>query len=184
MALRPQTDDYLHNFRFQASATDADGANRLVSDGRPQAGFSTVGTPEKTVEVAEYKEGIDIYMQKFPGNPSVNDITFNRGVARADSAFWDWLRVVVEGSGGYRATVTITQYHRIEALTRNFPVPGFEENVTRIPADAEGMLIYLYNAFPIRHKVSSDLDATSSDVSVMELDIAYEYYELDYLAAA
>ena len=156
----------------------------LCPTGGPKRAFRRWELPKPPWRSPSTRKGRDIYTQKFPGNPSFNDITFNRGVARNDSAFWDWLRAVIEGSGTYRATVTVTQYHRQEALTRAFPVPGFEENVTRIPADAEGLLIYLYNAFPIRHKVSSDLDATSSDVSIMELDIAYEYYEVDYLAAA
>ena len=62
-----------------------------------EAGFSAVTTPEATVEAVEYKEGTMIYTRKFPGNPTQSDITLSRGVARQDSTFWDWLRVVVEG---------------------------------------------------------------------------------------
>ena len=182
MSLRAQDSDYLHNFRFLAAATNTAGVNRLTVDGRAQAGFNSVTTPEATVEVAEYKEGQDIYTQKYPGNPTVNDITLSRGVARSDSAFWSWVRQVIEGTGAYRATLTISHLHRVEALTRAFPAEGIE-NVTRIPEDAEGMVYHLFQAFPTRHKVAADLDATSSDVSLMELDVAFESFEVEYLAA-
>ena len=184
MALRPENTDFLHNFRFYATAVDAAAANRLSAIGRPGAGFSTCSAPEATVEVAEYKEGDKIYKIKQPGNVTFNDITLARGVARSDSAFWDWLRVVIEGTGEYRVTLTITQWHRVEALTR-IPNPdplAVKENVGQLNLDAAGIEYRLYDAFPIRHKFATDFDATSSDISLGEIDVSYERCETTHLA--
>lgn len=176
--------DYLHNMRFHVDALQTDGNDRLVVDGRPQAGFSTCTTPEVTVEAMEYREGQHIYTQKYPGNPSFNDCTLQRGVARQDSAFIDWIRQVIEGSGDYRATVQIKHYHRVSALDQTFPSFGLNaKERLHVFKDDEGIAtpsrIYrLYQTWPIRHKVAGDLDATSSDISVMELDLSYEWFDL------
>ncbi len=176
--------DYLHNMRFHVDAVQTDGNDRLVVDGRPQAGFSTCTTPEVTVEAMEYREGQHIYTQKYPGNPSFNDCTLQRGTARQDSAFIDWIRQVVEGSGTYRATVQIKHYHRVGSLDQTFPSFGLKAkealDVFGTAATATPARIYkLYQAWPIRHKVAGDLDATSSDVSIMELDLSYEWFDLE-----
>jgi len=178
MSSRPESSDFLQGFRFHADAIGI--GERLYFQripGYPQAGFSAITTPEVTVEPAEYSEGTDIYTRKYPGKPSMSDCTFSRGVTRQSSAFWDWLRVVIEGSGEYRAKVLITQFHRENTLSRGFPGAG-GENQTKLNLDAgTGRQFILHQSFPTRHKFSGDLDATSSEVSIQELDIAYENVE-------
>lgn len=186
---RPLNTDYLHSMRFHVSIDD--NQNSPVIDlnpsGRPDAGFSNVTTPEATVEAVEYKEGTMVYTQKYPGNPTMSDITLSRGVARQDSSFWGWLRVVLEGGplgsseAQYRADLTIKHYHRDNSLVRDQPTTGANENRTSIkPADITAARSYhVKQAFPIRHKVAGDLDATASEISIMELDLAYEYFEVE-----
>jgi len=174
--MRPLTDDFLHSMRFHVRVDDGSGADPLQY-GTVQAGFSNVTTPEVTVEAAEYKEGLDVYTQKYPGNPSMSDITLSRGVTFSDTSFYDWIRTVVEGRGGYRATVTIEHFHRIGFLNRNEgdPTPFSRLN---LESNSPAAKYVLYNAFPIRDKVAADLDATSSEVSIQEMDVAYEYFDL------
>lgn len=182
MALRPVADDYLQGFRFQAQAIGGPGINFFDGD-RVGAGFNNITTPEATIEIAEYKEGTDIWTKKQPGNPTVNNSTFQRGVTRGNSAFWNWARKTIEGVGEYRATVIISQYHRVESLTTVFPVAGFTENETQISTDGDAMEMHLYNAFPTRCKITGDLDATASDISIQELDVDYESFGIKALAA-
>jgi len=184
---RPQQTDFLHSMRFHVNATIAAGGaadmnlNSTVQSGKAQAGFSSVTTPEATVEAVEYREGGYIYTRKQPGNPTVSDLTMQRGVTRSDSSFWKWLRVVIEGSGEYRADLGISHYHRDKALTREYPAQG-TVNLAGINLDGPARIYHVKEAFPTRHKVSGDLDATASEISIMEIDFAYESFEVEELA--
>lgn len=174
-------EDFLHSMRFHVTAEAIGNFVPLQMEGYPDAGFSAVTTPELTVESVEYKEGTMIYPQKYPGNPTVTDLTFSRGVTRRDSSFWSWIRGVAEGTGGgnYRATLSIKQFHREKALPREFPGVGIS-NQTQIDfKEAPARIYHCYECFPIRHKVSADMDATSSEISIMELDCAMEYFEIE-----
>lgn len=177
--MRAASTDFINSAKFQADVTSFGGVKRLVTPGRSQAGFSNCSTPEVTVEAVEYKEGTMIYTRKFPGNPSMSDITLSRGVARGDSSFWDWLRIIIEGSGEYRADVMIKHFHRENTLTRPLPPNQGDENLTEIPINALPARTYhVKEAFPIRHKVAGDLDATASEISIMEIDLSYEHFEV------
>lgn len=177
---RAQETDFLSSMRFHVDVVPVgNGQHTLRTGGNtPQAGFTNVSTPELTVDPAEYKEGQMVYTRKFPGNPSVSDITMSRGVARADSSFWDWARVVVEGSGDYRATVSIKHYHRDTSLTRGVADRSLE-NKTDLDLNSPARVYKLYEAFPVRHKVAADLDGTASEISIMELDVTYESFEIE-----
>jgi len=176
---RAQATDFIHSMRFQVDAIGVGGVQRLLAVGRPQAGFSAVTTPEATVEAVEYKEGNTVYTKKQPGNPSMSDITMSRGVTRGDSSFWEWLRVVMEGSGEYRADLDIKHFHRDTSLVRTQPASGDQPNLTNIDTNTPGRIYHVREAFPTRHKVAADLDATASEISIMELDVAYETFEVE-----
>ena len=161
---RAETTDFLHNFRFQVVASPGGPAGEVLD---PEAGFNSVTTPELTVEPAEYKEGVYTYMRKFPGNPSVSDVTLTRGVTKTDTRFYDWVRKAVHG-GEYRSDLEIRHFHRedfgdVEAADRGSP----------------SRLYRLNNALPVRGKIAADLDSTASDVSIQEMDVAYESFDLE-----
>jgi phage tail-like protein len=167
---RASSSDYFHSMRFFVTATSTAGYNPLVY----QAGFSAVSTPEASAEAVEYKEGHFIYTRKFPGNPTVSDITLSRGVVLQDTTFYDWMFKVIEGAGQYRTDLLIRHFHR-DAL------PGTtgsnNPNATAIAPDSGPARIYhISEAFPIRCKIAGDLDATASDVSIAEMDVAYESF--------
>jgi len=165
---RAESTDFLHSMKFAVTATKLDGTSPLVGlEGRSvtdQGGFSACTTPEMTVEAVEYKEGTMIYTRKYPGNPSMSDLTLSRGVALKDSVFWNWTKQVVEGVGDYRVTLDIRHQHRAEALS------GRTVKAAR--------LYKVEEAFPMRCKVAADLDATASEVSIAELDISYERFDV------
>lgn len=176
---RPVTTDFLHSMRFHVSIMGANNAGYLLGGARAVgtgvAGFTACTTPELSSEAVEYKEGQFIYPRKFPGNPSVSDITLSRGVARQDSSFWLWMQASVEGgalanSGTYREDIQIDHYHRDKAFTGGPNIQVWDTN-----ADP-GRRYQCFESFPIRHKSASDLDATASEISIMELDIALEYF--------
>lgn len=172
--------DYLHSMRFQVAVND--GNNPLTTlnpDGVVEAGFSAVTTPEMTVEAVEYKEGNMIYTRKYPGNPSMSDITLSRGVARVDSSFWNWMQLVAEGAefdqpvAQYRQDLDIRHFHRDTSLTGDTV-----QNRTQLDVGSPARIYRIKEAFPIRHKVAGDLDATASEISIMELDLSFEHFDV------
>ena len=181
---RPVATDFLTNSKFHVDVTAADNNPRLqrptiATAGLPQAGFSKVGVPKATVGKVEYREGTMIYTRKFPGIPSMEDITMERGLTRGDSSFWDWLRQIIEGSGEFRADLQIKMFHRDTALNRPFQDKGII-NSEMIDIQAQPARIYhVKDAFPIDHQVGSELDATNADVSIKSLTLTYERFEVE-----
>lgn len=179
---RAISDDFLMNMRFFVSVTGPAALENptltRISQGTnssPTAGFSACSIPEGTVGVAEYREGQYVYTRKQPAVPSMNDVTLSRGVAKIDSSFYKWWQLCAEGdeSGSdYRGDVVIKHYHRSASLNR-------ANEAAFDPASAAATKEYtLHEAWTPRHKPSTDLDATAGEVSVMELDIAYEWFEM------
>jgi len=169
---RAQNTDFLHSMRFHVTATTADSGTPLDNSTKsPTAGFMSVSTPEATVEAVEYREGLYNFPRKFPGNTTVSDVTMQKGVARGDSTFWTWLKVVIAGTGEYRADLEIKHFDR---RVLNATLSQNAGTTFATPART----YTLKEAFPIRHKVAADLDASTSDISIMELDVAYEYFEI------
>lgn len=179
---RAQATDPLHNFRYHVRATPVEGLadDPLQPGGAPlgdgfspastaEAGFQAASTPEYTVEVAEYREGLTTYTQKYPGTPTTNNVTLSRGVARYDTAFYDWVVAAIEG-GEYRTDMTYFHAQR-EGRTHPF---NAQDNFT--PAASKRYV--LRNAWPSRVKVAADMDATSSDISLAEVDIEYENFDV------
>lgn len=184
---RAQATDFLHSMRFHVTATLA-GDNAILTNSplqntlSPSAGFMSCSTPEATTESVEYREGTYNYPRKFPGNTTVSDVTLQKGVARGDGTFWRWMLTVIEGAGEYRANVDIFHYDR--RVLNNTTQSGDKSQDTFYNATlsasttAAARVYHLYEAFPIRHKVAADLDASTSDISIMELDLAYEHFDI------
>lgn len=173
---RAQASDPLHNFRFHARAGAIDGVasvDALQPGGTPspgvgdtsEAGFSAITTPEYTVEAAEYREGIKTYTEKYPGVPTVNDSTFSRGVSRGDTQFLSWVLAAIEGRE-YRTDITVFHATRSGRTSPHDPAASF--------ANADVKRYFLFEAFPIRVKIAGDLDASSSDVGIAEMDVSVE----------
>lgn len=172
---RAQASDPLHNFRFHVKIFDGPYAGLLSSDviGNGEAGFNAVTGPEITLEWAEYREGVRTYTEKYPGIPSWNDCTLSRGSARRETDFFDWILAAAEGRE-YRAHLMIYHFPR-EALIRDDNAPVGNAG-SSLPDEATGKAkgYALYEAGPGRVKLAGDMDATSSDVSIKEMDVIYE----------
>lgn len=141
--------DHLQAFRFKVAAS----AGAMAS--APFVGsFQTCTAPEITLENVEFKDNSMSYKRKFPGIPTVNDISLTKGVIQSDTELYDWIVAAKDGSE-YRIDITISH------------------------TDKEGNDRYQYvleNAFPVRVKVDGDFDSNSSEVTLSEIDIAYESF--------
>jgi len=183
---RAKATDFLHSFRFHVvvNGFGATTSPVLQTGGdKPQAGFNACSTPEASEESVEYREGHYIYTRKYVGIPSVADITLSRGVAMTDGTFWQWMKRCIEGNEEYRADVDIKHFHRdAKDQTTSSPINQTAMSVGAGAGvgDGLGAIVYhLHEAFPTRHKVAGDLDSTASEVSIQELDLAYEYFDIE-----
>lgn len=173
---RPQTTDPLHNFRYHARAGAVAGLGddpfqpeSLDERQSPEAGFQAITTPEYTAETAEYREGLMTFTQKYPGVPTTNTLTFTRGVARKDTAFLLWVLAAI-GGAEYRTEVDIFHAGR---EGRSNPFSATDDFT---PSNSK---IYTLNeAWPNRVKIAGDMDATSSDISLGEVDIEFESFDV------
>lgn len=172
---RARETDFLQNFRFGVSTiefkSDADPLNPAVENNpgiAGKAGFQSVTLPEISIEATEYREGNYKYTKKFPGPPTISDVTLMRGVVNKDLAFYDWAVSALSGME-YSANIQIEQYGRTD-----YTVADAAE-YSAAPGTAERTFI-CYNCTPTRCKPSADLDATSGEVSMAEVDFALEYF--------
>lgn len=159
---RPQASDYMQGFRFHVRTSD--GKVEYVDSTRGEAGFNSVTLPELSTESVEYREGHMTYTEKMPGVPTVGQVSLQRGVTKADSAFWNWIQDCVQGRE-YRTTLTV--YH--------WPRDGKTKGIGDL---SKARQYVCYEAFASRCKPGGDLEGTSGDVSMAELDVEIEYFEV------
>jgi phage tail-like protein len=176
---RAQNSDFLLSFRFQLETIEKKGARDPLAFpiGGGSAGFQSVTLPEVTLEATEYREGIYKYTRKYPGPPTISEVSCMRGVMKKDTAFFDWCISALSGAE-YRADIKILQYSRGN-------LPGNDGGVN--PAefkteDFAALAARQYNCYqcvPVRVKPAGDLDATSGEVSMAEVDFAPEYFTIE-----
>jgi phage tail-like protein len=164
--------DFLQNFNFHARIDGADDEGWFKVDPgevgvNGEAGFQSITIPEESFESAEYREGIYRYTKKQPGPPTFSDASFMRGVTRLDTSFYKWA-IASRGGAEYRADVLIHQLHKSEMPSGI--AEAFQPDAART--------IKLHECFPIRVKTAGDLDATSGEISIAEIDTSVEWLEV------
>lgn len=148
----------------------------------PAGQFRNCSIPEFSVEATEFREGTRTFARKQPGLATVNNLTLSRGVVKKDSGFYKWM-VAVLACQEYKADLLIRQFHRSSWLSGDTPAQPCDLEMGGDPASKKPQLAYhIFNAQPTRLKHSGDLDATSGDVAVSELDVAYEYFTVEQLS--
>jgi len=170
--VRSNAKDFLQNFRFHAIADLAgpvktNPLERLDSNmlWGGEAGFSSVSIPEMSVNAVEYRDGRNLYTAKQPGIPTFDAVTMMRGQIMRGTRFIDWMMRYFSGTQ-YRAMLYIYIFNQIGGPS--------EAGVNYDNA----LMLRLYNAFPTRVKLAADLDSTSDDVSVEEIELTIEYFDV------
>jgi phage tail-like protein len=180
---RAEATDFLSNFRFFVEVVGLGGQTLNTipsSNGVITAGFNTCSAPSLTEEAMDYREGHYIYTRKYPGIPTVADITLTRGVALSDGTMFSWAKDTVEGNDEYRADVYIYQFAR-QAKPQTTSVGNTTQMTVNLTNGGYAQYS-LSNALPTEFKTSGDLDSTSGEVSVQELVLAVESFDAQYVA--
>jgi phage tail-like protein len=176
--MRAAATDMMQGFRYHVTASSNGGAtdplqttpeaDRDKYETKGHAGFQQVTMPELSVEASEYREGIMKWTQKYPGPPTVGEVTLSRGITKRDTAFFDMVMASIEGNE-YRADVTIWHYQRTEMGMAQ--AAETSKTVRRLEA---------YDCFATMAKPSGDLEAMAGDVSLAEMTLAVEYFDVKY----
>jgi len=154
----------------------------------PLLSFKSITAPEVQLEVEELAEGTHPFKRHLISGGSVSSITLTRGASFYDSEFWRWIVATVKGSpggpfgsmSGKRRNLLLIQFtgysataigeagaelQAVAQVARGFlPDVG---GILRVPARAW----LLMDCLPIRYKSGSDFDASSSEISLMELEL-------------
>ena len=170
--------DFFHSFRFAVvvrgfgpSATPQ--LDTLDTQGNVTAGFNSCSIPELTQEAVEYREGHYQYTQKYVGLPSISDVTLGRGVARRQGTLWKWVQDTCEAGNEYRADMDIYHIHR-DAKPQTASSSPLQINT----ANTNMIKYECHEAIPTGFKPANDLDATSSDVSIAEVTVSIESFNV------
>ena len=178
-------DDYLQAFPFWLM--DVSSINELPVL-NPLLGFSSITAPEITAEIQDITEGNWIFKKKVLKNADVGNITLMRGATFYDLDFYNWIlaalgvkQALSVGAtfGGFSPRRNLLLIHYFSSRPNEFgdslvpSSPGPFEVLARVPARA----FYLQGCIPVRYKSGTDYDARSSDISVLELELAVESME-------
>ena len=115
-------------------------------------GFQKVGGLSREVEVVEYLENMYDHTHKLPGRETVSDVTFERGMYTDD--YLQGIYEKVFNNNTVRNTVVIQICDRFGKIRREFKCA---------------------EAWFSKYECA-DLDATSSDVIIETLTMAFEYF--------
>ena len=161
LSSRSQSTDFFSMNKFWV--TDTKGILNLSA---PAAGFNTCSSPEMTIGVVEYQEGIEAYRRKYPGEPTFAPITMTKGLVKTDTTFFQWVLSTAENQP-YRTDITIYHFHRDDVAG----LIGYQ-------ASTPTRQLKLKNAFCTRVKMGSDFDSLAAEVSIEDLDIEFESMSL------
>lgn len=173
---------------FDASGFDG---NPLFSVFDPVLGFSGCSTPEISVEAKDIQRGNWEFKTRVVKSADVSAITLQRGARFYDSDFYNWITNAIRGIQPVRRNLVLVHYmgfrlQRSLAARTGALEPGqsgvsaevllntagqASTPLDRIP----GRAWYCGGCIPIRYKAGGDFDATSSAVSIMELDVQPDY---------
>lgn len=166
--------------------------------------FSSISSPEVTLSEREIAQCNSLFPVKVIESGSVNTLTLVRGATVADGDFWRWIRQTIHGHSNIGKSFLLIQFMDVNfswdqnggmpvgnamaqlalglggAATAVFTtvmngLPGMNSDAWKAMTPVRSWLLEQCKA--TRYKSAGDFDATSSDVSLLELDLSMESFE-------
>ena len=172
---------------------DASGlpGNPLFSVFDPVLGFSGASTPEITVETKEIQRGNWEFKARAVKSADVSPIVLQRGARFYDSDFYNWISKSIRGVQPVRRNLVLIHFLGFRLLRTVAARTGLVEAAKSavgaevvlnaagqagVPLDRiPGRGWFCGGCLPVRYKPGGDFDATSGEVSIMELEVQPEY---------
>lgn len=182
---RPRLLDLMQAFPFWVFDVSGNQGSTLFSVFDPTLGFSAVTAPEISVETRDIQPGNWEYKRRVVKGAEAGSITLSRGARFYDSDFYNWITNAILGRQPVRRNLVLVHFMGLRAPSQaialaqghgnnanlSFPDNGAAQLATRTP----GRAWVLYDCLPIRYRAGSDFDASSSDVSIQELEVQPEH---------
>jgi hypothetical protein len=142
--------------------------------GSPLYGFASISAPEITLELREIKQLNSMWKSEAYAGGGASAITLTRGARYNDDTFYDWVKRAMRGSDTVQRTLLLIHYTGQNALqgpggwSLDCPAPlDSWEGAAFVP----GRVWVLWSCLPTRYKAGTDFDASSAEVSMMELEL-------------
>jgi len=167
----------MQSFPFWVFDASGPVGNSLLSVFDPVLGFSACSAPEISIETHDIQPGNWEYKRRVVKTADVASISLSRGARFYDSDFYNWITNAIVGRQPVRRNLVIVHFLGLRAQAQatganlSFPDTAVVQAGLRTP----GRGWILYDCLPIRYKAGSDFDATSSEVSVQELEVQPEH---------
>ena len=174
---RPRLLDLLQTFNFWVFDVTGPGGYALLSVFDPALGFSAITAPEISVETKDIQPGNWEYKRRVVKKAEAGAVSFSRGTRFYDSDFYNWITGAIVGRQPIRRNLIVVHFMGFRPISQamgknqSFPTTAVVQAGVRTPA--RGWI--LYECLPTRYKAGSDFDATSSDVSIQELEVQPEH---------
>ena len=144
------------------------------------SGFQSITMPEITGETESVSQICSPYRVNYNRTYTYNALTLLRGVTSYDSSFYRWMYRSMRGEDRVQRDFLLLHFSNVGILPSGEPLQtGIAQNIGLGNLEtlrAFGKGFYLWNCIPTRYKAGSDLDASSGDVSIAELDIQPSYF--------
>lgn len=142
-------------------------------------GFQSITMPELTAEAETIQPLNSAYPVTFAAKYTVGTMTLTRGVTPYDSTFWRWIRRSVSGEDRVQRNLLLLHFMGLGIGNDAGPivpaVPGVGVgNLEVIRGFGKGYI--LWDCVPTRYKSGTDLDGSSGEISIAELDIQPLYF--------
>lgn len=160
--------------------------NPLFSVFDPVLGFSQVTAPEITVEAKVIQPGNWEFKRRVVETADVASISLSRGVSFFASDFYNWISKAIRGIQPVRRNLVIVHFMGFRPVRQlgGQGAIGPELGITSLGERLPGRAWFCSGCIPTRYKVGGDFDATSSDVSIQELEFQPEYIQEITVATA
>jgi len=189
---RERLTDLVQNYPFWMIDVSPSAAPPFLVLGGPLFGFSAMTMPEVTLEMAPINPLNSMWTQNHVKRAAMGTITLSRGVRVYDDTFFEWMRAAMRGQGAPRRNLLMLQFLGM-SVAELVGIGSNSEQADKWTPDAiEAVRVparawLLYGCLPTRYKGGADMDASSGDVSIAELDIqprSFEEFSLGPLDAA
>lgn len=169
--------------------------------GSPMYGFNSITVPEYTFDTREVKQLNSMHKRTVYEGGGWGTITLTRGVRLWDDTFYTWAKRAIDGTDTIDRNLLLIQYGGINAdaagqvntqlLTAILggvgnPVGAVmskyggamdQSYMLNVP----GLAMLLWGCVPTRFKPTSDLDATSAEIAIQEIELAVHAASIFYL---
>lgn len=169
--------DLMQAFPFWVFDASGPVGNSLLTIFDPVLGFTACTAPEIHVETRDVQPGNWEYARHVVKTASVGSVTLSRGARFYDSDFYNWITNAIVGRQAVRRNLVLIHFLGLRTQAQatganlSFPDTAVVQSALRTP----GRGWILYDCLPIRYKAGSDFDASSSEVSIQELEVQPEH---------